>query len=106
MEALVAYDCSGAVLLMGTLVGGLITGTCSGVWAWFKWRDRMIMVGSTTMLMGMVLVRDLNKVDSYIYLLLILDDWNFLVLATYLGSQDRVSLVKSYQGSLSSLDSI
>ncbi|KVH97578.1 Choline transporter-like protein [Cynara cardunculus var. scolymus] len=29
VEALVAYDCSGAVLLMGTLLGGLITGTCA-----------------------------------------------------------------------------
>ncbi|KAF3431819.1 hypothetical protein FNV43_RR26555 [Rhamnella rubrinervis] len=56
VEALIGYDCSGAVLLMGTVLGGLITGTCSGVWAWYKWRDRMIMVGSTSMLMGMVLV--------------------------------------------------
>ncbi|XP_024027577.1 CTL-like protein DDB_G0274487 isoform X1 [Morus notabilis] len=56
VEALVAYDCSGAVLLMGTLLGGLITGTCSGVWTWTKWSDRVIMVGSTAMLMGMVLV--------------------------------------------------
>ena len=51
-----AYDCSGAVLLMGTIVGGLITGTCSGVWAWIKWNDRAFMIGSTSMLMGMVLV--------------------------------------------------
>jgi hypothetical protein len=56
VEALVAYDCSGAVLLMGTLLGGLVTGTCSGVWTWIKWRDKMSMVGSTAMLMGMVLV--------------------------------------------------
>ncbi|KAL1343047.1 hypothetical protein HN51_029493 [Arachis hypogaea] len=56
VEALVAYDCSGAVLLMGTVFGGLITGTCSGVWAWFKWQDRVMMIGSTSMLMGMVLV--------------------------------------------------
>lgn len=56
VEALVAYDCSGAVLLMGTLLGGLITGTCSGVWTWFKWNDRVMMVGTTAMLMGMVLV--------------------------------------------------
>ncbi|KAG6625817.1 hypothetical protein I3843_15G004100 [Carya illinoinensis] len=56
VEALVAYDCSGAVLLMGTLLGGLVTGTCSGVWTWIKWRDRVSMVGSTTMLVGMVLV--------------------------------------------------
>ncbi|KAF7827841.1 CTL-like protein [Senna tora] len=55
VEALVAYDCSGAVLLMGTIFGGLITGTCSGVWAWIKWSDRVIMIGSTSMLMGMVL---------------------------------------------------
>ncbi|ONI31336.1 hypothetical protein PRUPE_1G307200 [Prunus persica] len=56
VEALVAYDCSGAVLLMGTLLGGLITGTCSGIWTWIKYRDRVVMVGSTAMLMGMVLV--------------------------------------------------
>ncbi|KAI5401557.1 hypothetical protein KIW84_066145 [Lathyrus oleraceus] len=56
VEALVAYDCSGAVLLMGTVFGGLITGTCSGAWAWVKWSDRVIMIGSTSMLMGMVLV--------------------------------------------------
>ncbi|CAI8595694.1 unnamed protein product [Vicia faba] len=56
VEALVAYDCSGAVLLMGTILGGLITGTCSGVWAWIKWSDRAFMIGSTSMLMGMVLV--------------------------------------------------
>ncbi|XP_037492889.1 CTL-like protein DDB_G0274487 [Jatropha curcas] len=56
VEALVAYDCSGAVLLMGTLLCGLITGTCSGVWAHLKWNDRVTMVGPTAMLMGMVLV--------------------------------------------------
>lgn len=56
VEALIAYDCSGAVLLMGTLLGGLVTGTCSGVWTWIERRDRVSMVGSTAMLMGMVLV--------------------------------------------------
>lgn len=56
VEAIVAYDCSGAVLLMGTIFGGLITGTCSGVWAWMKWNDRAFMIGLTSMLMGMVLV--------------------------------------------------
>ena len=56
VEALIAYDCSGAVLLMGTLMGGLVTGTCTGVWTWFESRDRVSMVGSTAMLMGMVLV--------------------------------------------------
>ncbi|XP_044488155.1 CTL-like protein DDB_G0274487 isoform X3 [Mangifera indica] len=56
VESLVAYDCSGAVLLMGTLLGGLITGTCSGIWAYTKSKDRVIMVGSTSMLMGMALM--------------------------------------------------
>ena len=56
VEALVAYDCSGAIMLMGTIFGGLITGTCSGVWAWIKWSNRAFMIGSTSMLMGMVLV--------------------------------------------------
>ncbi|XP_074309440.1 uncharacterized protein LOC141643939 isoform X1 [Silene latifolia] len=56
VEALVAYDCSGAVLLMGTLLGGLITGTGVGVWTWIRSSDRVLMVGSTSMLMGMILV--------------------------------------------------
>lgn len=56
VEALVAYDCSGAVLLMGTIFGGLITGSCIGIWGWIKYSDRVIMVASTAMLMGMVLV--------------------------------------------------
>ncbi|GLJ48245.1 hypothetical protein SUGI_1018590 [Cryptomeria japonica] len=56
IESLIAYDCSGAVLLMGTILGGLITGTSVGIWTWFKARDHVIMVGSTAMLMGMILV--------------------------------------------------
>ncbi|CAO2039391.1 unnamed protein product [Urochloa humidicola] len=56
VEALVAYDCSGAILLMSTILGGLITGTCTGVWTYFKQSDKAIMVGSTSMLMGMILV--------------------------------------------------
>jgi len=71
----VAYDCSGAVLLMGTIFGGLITGTCSGVWAWVKWSDRVIMIGFTSMLMGMVLVcltTSLFKACSWLdYMLLV-----------------------------------
>uniref|UniRef100_A0A1D1YCB4 Choline transporter-like protein n=1 Tax=Anthurium amnicola TaxID=1678845 RepID=A0A1D1YCB4_9ARAE len=56
IEALVAYDCSGAVLLMGAILGGLVSGTCAGVWAWLRNKDRVIMVGSTSTLMGMILV--------------------------------------------------
>ncbi|XP_072953744.1 uncharacterized protein [Typha angustifolia] len=56
IEALIAYDCSGAVLLMSTILGGLIAGTCTGVWTWFKRSDKVIMVGSTAALMGMILV--------------------------------------------------
>eukprot|EP00252_Welwitschia_mirabilis_P020744 TRINITY_DN5145_c0_g1_i1.p1 TRINITY_DN5145_c0_g1~~TRINITY_DN5145_c0_g1_i1.p1 ORF type:complete len:227 (-),score=23.62 TRINITY_DN5145_c0_g1_i1:108-788(-) len=56
IEALVAYDCSGAILLMATILGGLLTGTCVGIWTWFRTSDRVMMVGSTAMLMGMVLV--------------------------------------------------
>ncbi|XP_020979922.1 CTL-like protein DDB_G0274487 isoform X2 [Arachis ipaensis] len=56
VEALVAYDCSGAIMLMGTIFGGLITGTCAGAWAWIKWSNRAFMIGSMSMLMGMMLV--------------------------------------------------
>ena len=56
IEALIAYDCSGAVLLMSTILGGLITGTCTGVWTYFTQSDKAIIVGSTSMLIGMILV--------------------------------------------------
>ncbi|XP_062219432.1 uncharacterized protein LOC133919156 [Phragmites australis] len=56
IEALIAYDCSGAILLMSTMLGGLITGTCTGVWTYFKQSGKAVMVGSTSMLMGMILV--------------------------------------------------
>ncbi|KAM7275018.1 hypothetical protein ACFE04_016884 [Oxalis oulophora] len=55
VESLIAYDCSGAVLLMGTILGGLITGTCAASWTWVTYKDRVVMVGSTAMLMGMIL---------------------------------------------------
>lgn len=57
VEALIAYDCSGAVLFMSTLLGGLISGTCAAVWTRNKHPERVLMVGSTAMLMGMILVR-------------------------------------------------
>ncbi|KAL0296756.1 UNVERIFIED_CONTAM: CTL-like protein DDB [Sesamum radiatum] len=56
VEALIAYDCSGAVLFMGTLLGGLIAGTCAAIWTRIKHPERIVMVGSTAMLMGMILV--------------------------------------------------
>ncbi|EPS74594.1 hypothetical protein M569_00160 [Genlisea aurea] len=56
VEALVAYDCTGAVLFMGTVLGGLVSGTCAAVWTRFKHPERVAMVGSTSMLMGMILV--------------------------------------------------
>lgn len=56
VESLVAYDCSGAVLLMGTLLGGLIAGTCAAIWTWINHPERVVMVGSAAMLMGMILV--------------------------------------------------
>ncbi|KAJ0433547.1 putative choline transporter [Helianthus annuus] len=56
VEALIGYDCSGAVLLMGTLLGGLITGTCAVILTRIKHSDRVIMMGSTSVLMGMILV--------------------------------------------------
>ncbi|KAJ7537675.1 hypothetical protein O6H91_11G016900 [Diphasiastrum complanatum] len=56
IEALVAYDLSGAVLLMAVILGGLVTGSCVGIWTWFKRRDRFVMVGSTSMILGMILV--------------------------------------------------
>ncbi|KAG0533567.1 hypothetical protein BDA96_04G204400 [Sorghum bicolor] len=56
IESLIAYDCSGAILLMSTILGGLITGTCMGVWTYYKQSDKAVMVGSTSMLMGMILV--------------------------------------------------
>lgn len=58
IEALVAYDCSGAILLMTVIFGGLLTGSCAGTWAWAskKSTEEVVMIGSTAMLMGMILV--------------------------------------------------
>ncbi|KAK7328511.1 hypothetical protein VNO77_22620 [Canavalia gladiata] len=39
-----------------TVFSGLIIETCSGIWVWIKWSDKVIMIGSTSMLIGMVLV--------------------------------------------------
>ncbi|XP_024545614.1 CTL-like protein DDB_G0274487 [Selaginella moellendorffii] len=56
IEVLIAYDLSGAILLMEILLGGLLTGTCVGIWAWFKWKERVLIIGLTAMLVGMILV--------------------------------------------------
>ncbi|KAL0327030.1 UNVERIFIED_CONTAM: CTL-like protein DDB [Sesamum angustifolium] len=40
-----------AVLFMGTLLGGLIAGTCAAIWTRIKHPERIVMVGSTAMLM-------------------------------------------------------
>ncbi|KAL3644642.1 hypothetical protein CASFOL_009822 [Castilleja foliolosa] len=56
VEALIAYDCSGAVLFMVTVLGGLISGTCAAIWTRVKHRDCIAMVGSTAMLMGMIVI--------------------------------------------------
>lgn len=42
---------------MGTVLGGLISGTCAAVWTRIRHPERVVMVGSTAMLMGMILVR-------------------------------------------------
>ncbi|MCO5597915.1 hypothetical protein L7F22_052000 [Adiantum nelumboides] len=64
IEALVAYDCSGAILLMTVILGGLLTGSCAGTWAWLTSKDEAVMIGSTAMIMGMVLVQEHNRPDS------------------------------------------
>lgn len=70
MEALIAYDCSGAVLLMGTVLGGLITGTCAVILTRIKHADREMMMGSTAILMGMVLViiNHNSHANTYLYI--------------------------------------
>lgn len=56
VEALIAYDLTGAILLMATVLGGLLTGTGVGIWSWYRRKDRVIMIGATAMLIGMILV--------------------------------------------------
>ncbi|GBG79930.1 hypothetical protein CBR_g30194 [Chara braunii] len=56
VEALIAYDVTGAVLVMMIMLGGLITGTCAGLWTYYMRQDRAIMVALTSMLMGTMLV--------------------------------------------------
>ncbi|KAJ6808793.1 myosin-11-like [Iris pallida] len=42
------------VLLVGIIFGGLITGSCSRIWAWFKMKDEVVMIGSTAALMWII----------------------------------------------------
>lgn len=56
VEALIAYDLTGAILFMGIVLGGLFTGTAAGCWCWFVRSERVVMVGATSMLMGAMLV--------------------------------------------------
>lgn len=69
VEALVAYDCSGAVLLMTVVLGGLIAGTGTGIWVWYKRKDKVIMVCTTAMLVGMILVCSLSLSHTTVVLI-------------------------------------
>ena len=50
-------------------MGGLTAGTCSGIWTWIKWKDKVSMVACTATLMGMVLVNMFFKKAYSFYFL-------------------------------------
>lgn len=50
-------------------MGGLTAGTCSGIWTWIKWKDKVSMVACTATLMGMVLVNMFFYKTYYSYVL-------------------------------------
>jgi hypothetical protein len=56
VEALVAQDLSGAVLLLSITLGGLIVGTILGTWVHYTEEDRMVSMAVTGALIGMMLV--------------------------------------------------
>eukprot|EP00271_Cylindrocystis_brebissonii_P014027 TRINITY_DN3488_c0_g2_i1.p1 TRINITY_DN3488_c0_g2~~TRINITY_DN3488_c0_g2_i1.p1 ORF type:complete len:350 (+),score=65.56 TRINITY_DN3488_c0_g2_i1:44-1051(+) len=56
VEALIAYDLTGAVLVMTIVLGGLLNGTAVGSWCWLVKSQDVLMVGATSMLMGAMLV--------------------------------------------------
>ena len=62
MEAVVAYDLSGAVLLMGITLGALIAGTGAGVWMWYLDSQVAVMVTTMSIIMASALVRDGGRV--------------------------------------------
>ena len=61
MEAIVAYDLSGAVLLMGITLGALIAGTGAGVWIWYLDSDVVVMVTTMSIIMASALVRERGR---------------------------------------------
>ncbi|GAQ80755.1 hypothetical protein KFL_000610330 [Klebsormidium nitens] len=56
VEALVAQDLSGAVLLLSVALGGLITGTVVGTWVHYTQEDRTVPVAVTGALLSMMLI--------------------------------------------------
>lgn len=56
VEALIAHDLTGAVLLMATALGALLTGAAGGSWCWFVKSDFVVVVGATSMLAGAMMI--------------------------------------------------
>lgn len=56
VEALVAFDLTGAVFVMGIVLGGLLTGTAVGCWCWYFEPEVVVTVGVTAALMGAMII--------------------------------------------------
>lgn len=62
-------------------MGGLTAGTCSGIWTWIKWKDKVSMVACTATLMGMVLVN--MNLCSWVFGNIVSLNLYYILLANY-----------------------
>ncbi|CAI5466263.1 unnamed protein product [Closterium sp. Yama58-4] len=52
VEAVIAYDLSGAVLLMAVMLAAMVAGTAAGVWGWFVAQELVVVVGAMGIVTG------------------------------------------------------
>ncbi|CAI5974791.1 unnamed protein product [Closterium sp. NIES-64] len=52
VEAVIAYDLSGAVLLMAVMLAAMVAGTAAGVWGWFVAQELVVVIGAMGIVTG------------------------------------------------------
>ncbi|GJP34198.1 hypothetical protein CLOM_g18646 [Closterium sp. NIES-68] len=52
VEAVIAYDLSGAVLLMAVMLAAMVAGTAAGVWGWYVAEELVVTVGAMGIVTG------------------------------------------------------
>ncbi|CAI5514362.1 unnamed protein product [Closterium sp. Naga37s-1] len=52
VEAVIAYDLSGAVLLMAVMLAAMVAGTAAGVWGWYVAQELVVVIGAMGIVTG------------------------------------------------------